>query len=69
MGESRSACGILVERPEGRKLPGRPRLTWEDNSKIGHQEVGWGGMDWIDLAQVRDRRRAVVNPVTNLRVP
>jgi hypothetical protein len=69
MGESRSAWRILVERPEGRNLLGRPRLTWEDNIKIDHQEVGWGGMDWIDLAQVRDRRRALVNAVMNLRVP
>jgi len=69
MGESRRACRILVERPEGRKLLGRPRLTWEDNIKIDHQEVGWGGMDWIDLAEVRDRRRTVVNAVMNLRVP
>ena len=58
-----------MERPEGRKLLGRPRLTWEDNIKIDHQEVGWGGMDWIDLAEVRDRRRTVVNAVMNLRVP
>jgi len=69
MGESRSARRILVERPEGRKLLGRPKLTWEDNIKIDHQEVGWDGMDWIDLAQVRDRRRAVVNAVMKLRVP
>jgi hypothetical protein len=69
MGENRSACRILVERPEGRKLLGRPRLNWEDNIKIDHQEVGWGGMDWIDVAQVTDRRRALVNAVMNLRVP
>jgi len=62
-------CKILGERPEGRKLLGRPRLTCEDNIKIDHQEVGWGGMDWIDLAEVRDRRRALVNAVMNIRVP
>jgi len=69
MGENRSACRILMERPEGRKLLGRPRLTWKDNIKIDHQEVGWSGMDWIDLAQVRDRFRALVNVVVDLRVP
>jgi hypothetical protein len=57
-----------VGRPEGRRLLGRPRRRWEDNIKIDHQEVGWG-MDWIELAQDRDRWRAVVNAVMNLRVP
>jgi hypothetical protein len=48
---------------------GRPRRRWEDNIKIDLQEVGWGGMDWINLAQDRDRWRAFVNAVMNLRVP
>ena len=69
MGESRHACRILMERPEGWKPLGRPRHTWEDNIKIDLKEVGWGGMDWIDLAEVRNRRRAFVNAVMNLRVP
>ena len=48
---------------------GRPRSRWKDNIKMDLQEVGCGGMDWIDLAQDRDRRRALVNKVINLRVP
>jgi hypothetical protein len=48
---------------------GRPRRRWEDNIKMDLREVGWGGMDWINLAQDRDRWRAVVNTVMNLRVP
>jgi hypothetical protein len=58
----------LVGRPEGRRLLGRPRLRWEDNIKMDLQEVGWGGMDWIDMAQDRDRWWAVVSAVMNLRV-
>jgi hypothetical protein len=51
--------------PEGRKPLGRPRCRWEDNIKMDLQEVGWGGMDWIDMAQDRDRWRALVNVVMN----
>jgi hypothetical protein len=69
MGEGRGAYRILVGRPEGRRPLGRPRHRWEDNIKIDLQEVGWGGMDWIDMAQDRDRWRALVNAVMNLRVP
>jgi hypothetical protein len=69
MGEVRGAYRILVGRPEGRRTLGRPRRRWEDNIKMDLQEVGWGGMDWIDMAQDRDRWRAVVNAVMNLRVP
>jgi hypothetical protein len=58
---------ILVVRPEGRRESGRPRRTWEDNIKMGLQEVGWG-MDWIELVQDRDRWRTLVNAVTNHRV-
>jgi hypothetical protein len=68
MGEKRGAYRILVGRPEGRRPLGRSRRRWEDNIKMGLQEVGWG-MDWIELAQDRDRWRAVVNAVMNLRVP
>jgi hypothetical protein len=64
-----SSDGNLVGRPEGRRPLGRPRRRWEDNIKIDLQEVGWGGMDWIDMAQGRERWRAVVNAVMNLRVP
>jgi hypothetical protein len=69
MGEGRGAYRILVGRLEGRRPLGRPRRRWEDNIKMDLQEVGWGGIDWIDMAQDRDRWRAVVNVVMNLRVP
>jgi hypothetical protein len=68
MGEKRGAYRILVGRPEGRRPLGRPRRRWEDNIKMDLQEVGWG-MDWIELAQDRDRWRALVNAVMTLRVP
>jgi hypothetical protein len=67
MGEKRGVYRILVGRPEARRTLGRPRRRWEDNTKMDLQEVGWG-MDWIELAQDRDRWRAVVNAVMNLRV-
>jgi hypothetical protein len=60
---------ILVGKPEGKRPLGRPRLRWEDNIRIGLQEVGCGCGDWIELAQDRDRWRALVISVTNLRVP
>ena len=60
---------VLVGRPDGKKPLGRPRPRWEDNIKMDLQEVGWGGMAWIAVAQDRDRWRALVNEVTNLRVP
>jgi len=53
----------------GKEPLGRPRCRWEDNIKMDLQEVGCGGMDWIDLAHDRDRRRALVNEVMNLGVP
>ena len=56
-------------KPEGKRPLWRPRRRWEDNIKIDHQELGCGGMDWIELAQDRDRWRAVVNVVMNLQVP
>jgi hypothetical protein len=68
-GEGRGIYRILVGKPEGRRPLGRPRHRWEDNIKMDLQEVGCGGMDWIELVQGRDRRRAIVNAVMNLRVP
>jgi hypothetical protein len=59
----------LRGRPEGRRPLERPKHRWEDNIKMDIQEVGWGGMDWTDMAQDRDRWRAFVNAVMNLRVP
>jgi hypothetical protein len=58
-----------VEKPEGKRPLGRPRRRWVDNIKMEFREIGWDDMDWIDLAQDRDRWRALVNTVMNLRVP
>jgi hypothetical protein len=69
MGEKRNAYRILVGNPEGKRQLGKPRHRWVDNIKIDLREIGWDGMDWIDLAQNRDQWRAVVNAVMNLRVP
>jgi hypothetical protein len=68
MGEGRGAYRILVGRPEGRRPIERPRRIWEDNIKMDLEEVGWVSMDWFDLAQDRDRWRALVNVVMNIRV-
>ena len=69
MGESRGVYRVLVGKPEGKRPLGTPRRRWEDNIKMDVQEVGCGGMDWIELAQDRERWRALVNAVMNLRVP
>jgi len=72
LGERReSYTGFWWGKPEGKRPLGRPRRKWEDNIKMDLQEVGCGrgGMDWIELGQVRDSWRALVNAVMNLRVP
>jgi hypothetical protein len=62
-------CRVLVGKPEGKRPLGRPVRRWEDNIKINLREIGWGGVDWIHLAQDRDQWRVLVNTVMNLRVP
>jgi hypothetical protein len=69
MGEVSGAYNILVGRPEGRRPLGRPCSRWEDNNNMDLREIGFGDVDWIHLAQDRDRWRALVNTVMNLRVP
>jgi hypothetical protein len=58
-----------VGKAEGKRPLGRPRRRWEDNIRIYLREIGWGGMEWVDLAQDRDQWRALVNTGINLRVP
>jgi hypothetical protein len=69
MGEKRNAYRLLVGMPEGRRPLGRPRRRWVDNIRMALAEVGWGDVDWIGLAQDRNRWRALVNSVMNVRVP
>ena len=69
MRDRRGAYRVLVGKPERKRPLGRPRRRWEDNIKMNLQKVGCGAMDWIELAQDRDRWRALVNAVMNLRVP
>jgi hypothetical protein len=68
-GDSRSTCRVAVGKPEEKRLLGRPRHRLEYNIRINLQELGCGGMDWIKVAQDRDRWRALVNAIMNLRVP
>jgi len=68
-GERRGAYRVLVGKPEGKRPLGRLRCRWVDNIKMDLQEVGCGGIDWIELAQDRDRWRALMNAGTNFRVP
>ena len=69
MGEKRCVYSVLVGKPEGKRPLVRPRHRWEDNIKIDLREVRCGGMDWIELAQNRDRCRALVNAVMSFHVP
>jgi hypothetical protein len=69
MGEERGVYRVLVGQPEGRRPLGRPRRRWEDNIMIDLREVGCGCVDWMELAQDRDRWRALVSAMMNLRVP
>ena len=69
MWERRVTYRMLVGKPEGKRPLGRPRLRWEDNVRMNRQEVECGIMDWIELAEDRDRWRALVNAVMNFRVP
>ena len=68
-GEGRGVYRVLVGKPEGKRPLGRPRRRWDDNIRMDLQEVGLGYEDWIRLAQDRDRWRALVSAVRNLRVP
>jgi hypothetical protein len=68
MGEERGVHRVLVGKPEGNRPLGRPRRRWEDNIKMDVEEVGGGRGDWMELAQDRDRWRALVSTVKNLRV-
>jgi len=63
MGERRGVYWVLVEKPEGKRPLVRTRHRWEDNIKMDLQEVGYGGVDWIDPTQDKDRRRALVHAV------
>jgi hypothetical protein len=67
--EKRNAYRILAGKSEIKRPLGRSRRRWVDNIKMDLREIGWDGMDWIDLSQNRDQWRALVNMVTNLRAP
>ena len=69
IGEMIGVYRVLVGKTEGKRPLGRHRRRWEHNIKMDLQEVGFGGMDWIELAQDRDRRRGLVNAVMNFLVP
>ena len=69
MGERRGTYRVFMRKPEGRRPLGRPRFRREDNTKMDIRKVGCGGVDWIDLAQDRNRWQALVNAVINLQVP
>jgi hypothetical protein len=67
MGEERNVYRVLTGKPEGKRPLGRPMRRWEDGIRMDLREIGWGSVDWIQLAQDRDQWRALVNTVMNLR--
>jgi hypothetical protein len=69
MGEMRNAYTILVGKAEGKRPLGRPRRRWVDNIKMDLGEIGWDGVEWIELVQEREQWRTLVNTVMNLRAP
>jgi hypothetical protein len=69
MGEKRNVYRLSVGKPEGKRPPGRPRCRWVDNIKRDLGDVVWGDVEWIGVAKDRNRWRALVNSVLNLRVP
>jgi hypothetical protein len=69
IGYKRNAYRILVRKSEGKRSLGRPRRRWVHNIKMDLREIGWDGMDWINLDQDRDQRRTLMNTIMNLRVP
>jgi hypothetical protein len=69
LGRERNAYRLLVGKSEVKRPLGRPSRRWADNIRMDLGEIGWGGVDWIDLAQDKDKWRALVNVVMNLRVP
>jgi hypothetical protein len=68
-GEKWNACRLMVGKQEGKRTLGRLRRRWVDNIRIDLKEIRWGGVDWICLTQDRDKWRALVNAIINLRVP
>jgi hypothetical protein len=68
-GEEARCIPDFVGKPEGKRPLGRPRRRWEYNIRMALREIGWGDVDWIDLAQDRDQWRALVNTIMNFRVP
>jgi hypothetical protein len=66
MGEERNVYRVLMGKPKGNRPLGRPRHRWEDGIRMDHREIGWGGVDWIQMTQDRDQWQVLVNMVMNL---